>query len=94
MDATQDICPKGWSLPNKDQTGGLGGTTYLSAFAPVTGGYYRNGTLYGTDGGRWWSSTAYNSSLQYYLYYNGSNLSTSSGGNKDYGRYVRCVRSS
>ena len=94
MDATQDICPKGWSLPNKDQIDGLGGTTFLSAFAPVTGGVYSNGALNGTIRGRWWSSTAYNSSYQYYLQYDGSSLNTYSNGGKGYGYYVRCVRSS
>ena len=95
MDATQDICPKGWSLPNKDQIDGLGGTTYVSAFAPVTGGRYSNGTLYSTANGYWWSSTAYNSNNQYYLYYNGSSLGTNNYSyNKYNGLYVRCVRSS
>ena len=93
QDATQDICPKGWSLPNKDQIDGLGGTTYLSAFAPVTGGYYYNGSLYNADSGYWWSSTGGDSSSQYRLGYNGSSLSTDIG-NKSYGYYVRCVRSS
>ena len=94
MDATQDICPKGWSLPNKDQIDGLGGTTYLSAFAPVTGGYYNDGTLNNAVNGYWWSSTANASGSQYYLYYNGSLLNTNHLGYKYYGYYVRCVRSS
>ena len=93
MDATQDICPKGWSLPNKDQIDGLGGTTFLSAFAPVTGGYYRDGTLYGAGYGFWWSSTAYAITDQYNLYYRGSSLNTNYN-YKYYGYYVRCVRSS
>ena len=93
MDATQDICPKGWSLPNKDQIDGLGSTT-LSAFAPVTGGYYYGGTLDNTSYGGWWSSTANLSSNQYYLRYNGSSSISTYGYGKYYGFYVRCVRSS
>ena len=93
VDTTADICPKGWSLPNKDQIDGLGGTTYLSAFAPVTGGYYLAGTLDNPGFGCWWSSTAYESIRQYYLGYNGSSLGTYFYG-KDLGTYVRCVRSS
>ena len=93
QDATQDICPKGWSLPNKDQIDGLGGTTFLSAFAPVTGGYYNDGSPYDTIGGFWWSSTARTSNYQYYLYYNGSSLNTGSY-LKNRGFYIRCVRSS
>ena len=95
QDATQDICPKGWSLPNKDQIDGLGGTTYLSAFAPVTGGiYWSNGTLYDTGRGYWWSSTANDYSGQYRLTSNGSSLGIGGYFGKDLGYYVRCVRSS
>ena len=94
MNATQDICPKGWSLPNKDQKDGLGGATYLSAFAPVTGGNYNNGTLGTTSSGYWWSSTARGGNYQYGLSYNGSNLGTNGYYYKDNGFYVRCVRSS
>ena len=94
MAATQDICPKGWSLPNKGQIDGLGGTTYLSAFAPVTGGLYDNGTLNITSNGYWWSSAANNINTQYSLIYNGSSLSTSYYYGKSNGSYVRCVRSS
>ena len=93
-DTTADICPKGWSLPNKDQIGGLGGTTYLSAFAPVTGGSYRNGTLSNTIYGYWWSSNADTGRRQDYLGYDGSSLNTNSSSDKDFGYYVRCVRSS
>ena len=92
-DTTADICPKGWSLPNKDQIDGLGGTAYLSAFAPVTGGRFYNGTLVDTNIEYWWSSTAYGSSSQYSLYYNGSSLYTGNG-SKYNGFHVRCVRSS
>ena len=93
QDATQDICPKGWSLPNENQIDGLGGTTYLSAFAPVAGGYYYSGALTSTGNGHWWSSTAYSSYYQYCLNYGASSLGTARS-NKRYGYYVRCVRSS
>lgn len=92
---TYDICPKGWRLPTKTEFDGITGTSYISAFSPVTGGHYRNGSLSSTSYGYWWSSTAYHSFYQYTLYYNGSSLGTSSGsyGTKDLGFYVRCIRS-
>ena len=91
---TYDICPKGWRLPTNSEFGTITGTSYISAFSPVTGGYYGNGSLRTTSSGYWWSSTAYNSNSQYYLYYNGSSLYTSYNFYKNRGFYVRCIRSS
>ena len=95
QDASYDICPKGWRLPTSNEFDGINGTSYISAFSPVTGGYYVNGSIYYNSTGRgyWWSSTAVDSDRQYYLYYNGSSLYTGSY-HKDYGYYVRCIRSS
>ena len=81
-DTTYDICPKGWRLPTNSEFSTITGTSYISAFSPVTGRGY------------WWSSTVYNSSSQYCLNYNGSsNLRTSFNG-RGFGNYVRCIRSS
>ena len=92
MNATQDICPAGWSLPTNSQQSGI--TSYSSAFSPIYGGYYGNGSLYGaTSNGHWWSSTASNANSQYYLYYTNGSLYTSSI-LKNLGYYIRCVRSS
>ena len=91
---TYDICPKGWRLPTNSEFSGITGTSYISAFSPVTGGYYYSGSLYSTSGGYWWSSAAYSSSGQYSLRYNGSSLNASSGYNRGNGLYVRCIRSS
>lgn len=92
-DTTYDICPSGWRLPTRSEFSGITGTSYISAFSPVTGGRYYNGSLYNTSYGYWWSSTAYNSVDQYGLYYYGSSLYTYNDG-KSLGRYVRCIRSS
>ena len=43
MDATQDICPKGWRLPTYDEMGGI--RSYVSAFSPVDSGGYLDGWL-------------------------------------------------
>lgn len=93
VDATQDICPKGWRLPTHSEQSGI--TNYASAFSPVFSGQYDNGSLdrAGSIGiGYWWSATATNSSLQYYLSYNGSSLNAING-SKYYGKSVRCIRS-
>lgn len=92
QDASYDICPKGWRLPTYNEISGISGTSYISAFSPVTGGYYSSGSLYNTGIAYWWSSTAYDS-RQYRLYYNGSALGTNYG-YKYSGNYVRCIRSS
>ena len=90
--ASQDICPKGWRLPTRNEMNGI--TSYTSAFSPVLSGLYSSGSLLSTGStGRWWSATAGGSGYQYYLYYNGSSLSTES---YDWfnGNSVRCIRSS
>ena len=93
QDATQDICPKGWSLPTRDEFEGI--TNYTSAFSPVLSGEYYNGLLVNTDSrGHWWSATAGSSgSTQYILFYNGSSLYTG-GVRKTGGLSVRCIRAS
>ena len=91
-DSENDICPKGWKLPTRDQFNGI--TNQVSAFSPVYSGYYYSGSLYDTGSrGRWWSATAYDSNGQYLLYYYSGSLDT--GYNDKGGGYsVRCVRSS
>ena len=92
---TYDICPKGWRLPTYDEFSGITGTSYISAFSPVTGGAYDSGSLGHTGVGYWWSSTANSNYNQYYLYYDGSSLDTHNYyNNKLSGFYVRCIRSS
>ena len=91
---TYDICPKGWRLPTYNEFSGITGTSYISAFSPVTGGYYNNGSLYDISTyGFWWSSAAYYGSNQYGLYYRNGSLGTGNS-NKYNGFYVRCIRSS
>ena len=92
QDTTQDICPKGWRLPTRNEMSGI--TSSTSAFSPVLSGNYNNGTLNSTGSfGSWWSATAYDSSNQYSLYYSGSSLHSSIINNKNNGFSVRCIRS-
>ena len=94
--ATQDICPKGWRLP--DGTEAIYDTKYLAAFATVTGGYYRyTDEFEDTDQGFWWLSSARTGSSQYMLHYDGSQLTRMYGsvvGGRELGYYIRCIRPS
>ena len=98
MDATQSICPAGWTLPtggSNSQQSGI--TSFVDAFSPVLSGYYGNGSLSDTGSdGYWWSATAHDSIIQYHLYYSSGSLYASSryGSSKNNGSSVRCIRSS
>ena len=95
--SSEDICPSGWHLPTYDTNGGTGtinsitGSNYVTAFSPVTGGDYGDGSPTNTGSGYWWSATANGSTNRYRLGYNGSSLSTTSR-NRSRGGYVRCTR--
>ena len=93
QNATQSICPKNWRLPTRSEQRGITGTTYLSAFSPVTGGGYGGGAPFDVNYGYWWSSTGSGGYDQCNLIYDGSSLYTSEVYNKYYGYYVRCVHS-
>lgn len=93
MDATYDICPTNWRLPTYTEHNSITGTSYISAYSPITGGNYNNlGQLNSSTYGYWWSSTAYDESSQYRLWYHENNrLGAASGFPKTMGFYVRCV---
>ena len=92
INATQDICPKGWRLPTHDEQSGI--TSYTSAFSPVYSGYYYGDSLSNTGSrGLWWSATAYDRYIQYSLRYSGGSLNTDNL-YKNYGYSVRCIRAS
>ena len=94
QDATYDICPKGWRLPTYSEQNSITGTSYISAFSPVLGGYYRKGSfMMGNSFGYWWSSTAYKSGDQYKLWYNGDRMATIYTGINTDGNSIRCIRS-
>ena len=95
--ATESICPKGWTLPDKTQTRSIapdsGSATYISSFSPVLGGNYRNSALDNeAERGLWWGSEAYNGAIRYYLNYDGSSLYTYRSGRRYDGFYIRCVQ--
>lgn len=104
--STYDICPAGWRLPIMLELEGLydlGSLTYNSAFLPVVGGYWYNGSRSNAKiNGLWWSSTASDS---YSSLYNLDYVYTDNGdgsasdflyfGTQDRqsGLYIRCVKS-
>lgn len=95
--ATESICPKGWTLPNLTQIRAIGPNTdtYVEAFAPAEGGFYRYGaTTSMTERGYFWSATAYNTYETYTLRYNdGGNgrLAITNGMRRSDALYIRCV---
>ena len=88
--ANNDICSKGWSLPNNNQLNSIVG--YASEFSPVVGGYYLFGRLVGTDEACWWSSDGDNRGHRDNLEFDGNSLGLDSA-NKGVGYYVRCIKS-
>ena len=98
-DTIYDICPKGWKLPTRDEADTITmSTKYFSAFSPVVGGYYYEGSLDHTDDGFWWSHTPHGSTQKYFLMTTAVGqypvLDTSNGtGNKFTGRFIRCILS-
>ncbi|MDO4527015.1 MAG: FISUMP domain-containing protein, partial [Candidatus Saccharibacteria bacterium] len=89
--ATKDICPAGWRLPTNTEQSGI--TSSSTAFSPVTGGRYSNGSISLTGRGYWWSATANGATTRYLLNWYGSSLNTYYV-NRSLGFYVRCIRSS
>ncbi|MBQ3293235.1 hypothetical protein IJG93_02980 [Candidatus Saccharibacteria bacterium] len=89
-------------MPAKTQidslSGGSSSTAYVGSYSPVLGGYYYNSTLRSeSTNGLWWSSMAVSDSLRCRLYYDGNKLysiTSTSGGSRNTGFYVRCIQAS
>ena len=93
--ATESICPKGWTLPDRIQSLSIGNSTsaYIASFSPVLGGNYRNSSLYyETTVGYWWSTDAFNSLARYIVSYENGKLHTRDYGRRYDGLYIRCVQ--
>ena len=97
-DATESICPKGWTLPTSTQMDNLENLIGDDAttFDLVFGGWYYGGGLLGDDDGYWWSSTNDGEDYRYAIYgyeYNGNYrlyLEADYESRTD-GFFVRCV---
>lgn len=103
VEATYDICPKGWRLPTAYEqrdalTNGIWQTwvtNYPTSFNVVaSGGMSASGPLGDPNTiGYWWSSTASNTTRRYNLYYSTSDgLRSGSSNSRYYGYSVRCVK--
>ena len=101
--ATYDICPKGWHLPANNTTPGafVDVTNYVSSFNPIYGGFYFDDGNSGSqsEAGYFWSATPNGSTMRHAMMYkNGTlyayHISNENSGNRIYGFYVRCVKTS
>ncbi|MBR3269956.1 hypothetical protein IKG07_01770, partial [Candidatus Saccharibacteria bacterium] len=91
-ESTESVCPKGWGLPSYTQTQAIAGQ--LSTFVPAYDGYYSSGTMtYNAAYGFWWTTTAYNNSMRYYLraYLAGNQLASFENGSRHFGFQIRCI---
>ena len=105
--ATSDICPAGWRLPNGGSSGEFGSlyklsdyNTYAKMRASITddgaafahSGFFDNSTP-SSQGtvGRYWSSKLGEPARMYFLNLNGSNVAPSSVSYRYFGYAVRCV---
>jgi uncharacterized protein (TIGR02145 family) len=97
QDASYDICPAGWRLPTLTEIRGI--LSYSSAFSPIYGGEWYGGNNVSAEGGSagWWTATArtdvFSDGEQYYLNWDDDYLSIVSVA-RDWGFFIRCIRSS
>ncbi|MBR0431346.1 InlB B-repeat-containing protein [Candidatus Saccharibacteria bacterium] len=96
-EASYDICPKGWHLPNRDTNAPAGSFNSIlnsTTFSPVTGGRYSGGSIGNETSGYWWASTPSSGAGRYYLRFYNNALTADSGASRYIGYFVRCVRNS
>ena len=98
-DAEYDICPKGWRLPTSAEYNNLksvyttGATLTASPFLGVYSGQFNNSQLnLGGSYGIYWTATVASSDAAYRFLLSSSSANVTSGGGKNYGRSVRCVK--
>ena len=90
VDASYDICPKGWRFPTFSEMNNI--HNYETEYAPIVSGYYNNG--FTNERGVWWDATGASATDQYNVVYDGgSSFGNASFGNKSYGFSVRCIKS-
>ena len=98
VDATSDICPSGWRLPNSgERPGGREGD--IEKFSPVLSGYYDDSLIDKDNLGYWWTSSAFSDmggrwTIIYDPDYNGLDMLYESDRSMSYGFSIRCIRSS
>ena len=93
-EATESICPKGWTLPTNIQGMTLASviTASITPFNSIYGGYLYNGTpWYETTYGSWWTTTANGATSRRRFYYNNGAITGNSSYYRYSGYYVRCI---
>ena len=86
--ATESICPKGWTLATLKQ---MGANRDVSSFSPVWGGHYTNGQLAAeATHGYWWTAEAPTSGANRYMLDYSTGLANNAG-HRAFGFYIRCV---
>ena len=85
-----DVCPKGWRMPSASEQSGV--SSYISAYSPIAGGNYYNGSSTGTSYGFWWSSTSADAVHRNYMRWDNSSGVFLSTAERPIGLYVRCIK--
>ena len=93
VDATSDICPSGWRLPNSGETPGRREGD-IEKFSPVLSGYYGDSLIDKDNVGYWWTSSTFGDmGMRGTIIYNPDMLYESDR-SMSYGFSIRCIRSS
>ncbi|MBQ6410049.1 hypothetical protein IJI18_02195, partial [Candidatus Saccharibacteria bacterium] len=97
-DASESICPYGWTLPSLEKFNTITGNTYSTAFNTIFGGRWINGSLSAPDErAQWWGATHFNGQLRYNLWRSEASTDLTTDTQYTYfayrsiGMYVRCV---
>ena len=98
VDATSDICPSGWRLPNSGETPGRSEGD-IEKFSPVLSGYYDDSLIDKDNLGYWWTSSTFGDmgrrwTIIYDHDYNDLGMLYESDRSMGYGFSIRCIRSS
>lgn len=92
--ATSDICPSGWRLPNSGEVSGWSEED-IEKFFPVLSGYYGDLLIDKDNAGYWWTSSTFGDDRggRWTIIY-GSGMLYESDRSMSYGFSIRCIRSS
>ena len=93
VDATSDICPSGWRLPNSGETPGRREED-IEKFSPVLSGYYGDSLIDKDNVGYWWTSSTFGDMGRRWTIIYDPDMLYESDRSMGYGFSIRCIRSS